>query len=358
VPAADAPRILIVKLSAMGDVVHALAAAAFLRKAVPDATIDWAVDSRFAGLVEGHPAVDRTMPLDIRTWKGRLTKAGTRREVAAAVRALRAGRYDVAFDLQGNIKSGVVTRLSGAPVRVGFSKATVRETPNLWFTNRHVAHDPADRHVTHRLLRLAAAPFGGVFAPEDARPRFPVSGELRTAAERRLREALPGATRLLALHAGTTWNTKRMDPTFWAAVIVILRDLAPGLGVALSWGSEAERAEAELIRSLAEGRVALLPRLGYAELAAAYAACGHMIGPDCGPLHLAAAAGAATVSVFRGSLGEYAAPEGDRHRFIQAPLPCTGCQIKGSKVCPRDADCRKSITPDEVAETMKGLMEC
>jgi ADP-heptose:LPS heptosyltransferase len=170
--------------------------------------------------------------------------------------------------------------------------------------------------------------------------------------------ALPGATRFLALHAGTTWNTKRMDPAFWAAVIVLLRDLTPGLGAALSWGSEAERAEAEAIRALAGGRVALLPKLEYAALAAAYSACGYMVGPDCGPLHLAAAAGAATVSVFRGSLGEYAAPEGPRHRFVQAPQPCTGCQIKGTKTCPRDAACRESVPAADVAGAMKELMGC
>lgn len=355
--AGDGPNILIVKLSAMGDVVHALAAAAYLRKASPGARIDWAVDRRFAGLVEGHPAVDRVVPLDIKTWKGRWSAPGTRREAAAAIRTLRSGGYDVAFDLQGNIKSGVVTRLSGAPVRVGFSAEIAREKPNLWFTNRHVAHDPADRHVTHRLLRVASAPFGGAFSTGDARPFFPVPEPAREEAKAWLAGALPGATRYLAMHAGTTWNTKRMDPAFWASAIVILRDRLPGLGTALSWGSEAERVEAELIRNLAGGRVALLPKLGYRELAAAYAACGRMIGPDCGPLHLAAAAGAATVSVFRGSLGEYAAPEGERHRFLQAPLPCTGCQIKGSKTCPRDAECRRSIAPAEVADAMAELSE-
>jgi heptosyltransferase-1 len=340
----------------MGDVVHALAAASYLRRAAPGAEIRWAVDRRFAGLVEGHPAVDRVVPLDIKAWKGRWSEPSTRREAAAALRGLRGGRYDAAFDLQGNIKSGVVTRLSGAPLRFGFGREVARERQNLWFTNRHVGHDPSDRHVTHRLLRVVSSPFGGTFAPGDARPSFPVPEGKRREAEGWLAGALPGADRFLALHAGTTWNTKRMDPAFWAAVIVRLRDRFPGLGAALSWGSEAERAEAEAIRTLAGG-AALLPRLGYPELAAAYAACGRMVGPDCGPLHLAAAAGAATVSVFRGSLGEYAAPEGERHRFLQAPLPCTGCQIKGSKVCPRDAACRASIAPDEVAGAMARLTE-
>lgn len=354
----DATRILIVKLSAMGDVVHGLAAAAFLRKAAPAATIDWAVDSRFAGLVEGHPAIDRVVPLDIKGWKGRWRSAESRREVASAISGLRAGRYEVAFDLQGNIKSGVVTRLSGAPVRIGFDRAGAREKQNTWFTNRHVAVDPAERHAAHRLLRVVSAPFGGTFAPEDARPFFPVPAAARKEAEGWLAGALPGATRRLALHSGTTWNTKRMDPAFWAAVIVTLRDRVPGLGVALSWGGEAERVEAELIRSLAGGRVALLPKLAYRELAAVYSACGCMAAPDCGPLHLAAAAGAATVSVYRGTDALRTVPEGERHAFIQAPMPCTACYIRGRKICPRDAECRASIPPAETARAIEELMAC
>jgi ADP-heptose:LPS heptosyltransferase len=81
-----------------------------------------------------------------------------------------------------------------------------------------------------------------------------------------------------------------------------------------------------------------------------------MIGPDTGPLHLAAVAGAKTVSVFRGSDGRYAAPAGPCHRFFQAPLPCTACQIKGDKVCPRDAECRATIKAAEVAAAMAELM--
>jgi heptosyltransferase-1 len=100
----------------------------------------------------------------------------------------------------------------------------------------------------------------------------------------------------------------------------------------------------------------LLPRLGYKALAAVYRSCGHMIGPDTGPLHLAAAVGAKTVSVFRGSDGKYATPLGPGHRFLQAPLPCTACQIKGDKVCPRDAECRASIRPAEVAAAMAELI--
>ena len=352
----DVRRILIVKLSAMGDVVHALPAVAYLRKAAPKAEIHWAVDTRFAELLEGNPGIAKVVPLPIREWKGRLGSKATWLEARNATKALREGKYDLAIDLQGNIKSGVVTYLSGAPLRYGFPRETARERQNLWFTNRRPKAVEEDRHVTQKLLRVASAPFGVPFAMEECRGEVVNTPEEMDAASRILTELLPDTSPPLAIHPGTTWNTKRMDAAFWAEIVRGLRNAFPGLGTFLSWGTGKEREECLKIRDLAGEGVALLPPLGFKALAAAYRACVHMIGPDTGPLHLAAAVGAKTVSVFRGSDGRYAAPVGPDHRYFQAPLPCTACQIKGSKVCPRDAECRASIRPAEVAAAMAELI--
>lgn len=352
----DARKILIVKLSAMGDVVHALPAVTYLRKEAPSAEIHWAVDTRFAELLEGNPGIAKVVSLQIREWKGRLGTPATWHEAIHAAGMLRDGKYDLAIDLQGNIKSGVVTWLSGAPLRYGFPREIARERENLWFTNRRPPAVEEDRHVTQKILRVASAPFGGKFLFDDLKGEvLNTPGEI-AAAERLLFDALPGAAPRLALHPGTTWNTKRMDPAFWADAVVLLRGTFPSLGAFLSWGTDGEREECLAIRELAGGRVKLLPRLGYKALAAVYRACGHMIGPDTGPLHLAAAVGAKTVSVFRGSDGRYAAPVGPDHRFFQAPLPCTACQIKGDKVCPRDAECRAAMKAGEVAAAMAELI--
>jgi len=352
----DVRRILIVKLSAMGDVVHALPAVTYLRKAAPKAEVHWGVDTRFAELIEGNPGIAKVIPLPIKEWKGRAGSPATWREAVDAAKKLRGERYDIAIDLQGNIKSGVVTYLSGAPLRYGFPRETARERQNLWFTNRHPPAVEEDRHVTQKILRVASAPFGVPFATESLRGEVVNTAAEIAAASLLLAEALPGASPRLAVHPGTTWNTKRMDPAFWADTVRNVRDAFPALGVFLSWGTEKEREECLAIRYLAGQGVAVLPRLGYKALAAAYRACGHMIGPDTGPLHLAAIVGAKTVSVFRGSDGRYAAPVGPGHRFFQAPLPCTACQIKGDKVCPRDAECRATIKAAEVAAAMVTLM--
>ena len=349
----DIRKILIVKLSAMGDVVHALPAVPYLRKAAPKAEIHWAVDTRFAELLAGNPGIAKVVPLPIREWKGRLGSPATWREARSAVETLRGGNYDLAIDLQGNIKSGVVTYLSGAPLRYGFPRETARERQNLWFTNRHPPAVEEDRHVTRKILRVASAPFGGTFVTEELRGEVVNTTAEVEEAELLLAEALPGAFPRLAIHPGTTWNTKRMDVAFWAGTVRILRDAFPRVGVFLSWGTEKEREECLAIRYLVGQGVALLPRLGYKALAAVYRACGHMIGPDTGPLHLAAAVGAKTVSVYRATDGNRNAPVGPDHRFLQAPLPCTACL---RRECERDAECRAGLRPADVAATMAELL--
>ncbi len=338
----------------MGDILHALPAVTYLRGVVPAAEIHWAVDARFAELLEGNPGIAKVVPLPIKEWRGRAGSPAAWRAAAAAVAQLRRERYDAAFDVQGNIKSGVVTYLSGAPVRYGFPRTAARERQNAWFTNRRPAAEETDRHVTQKILRVVSAPFGGAFSLDDLPAEVAITPQQAAEAERILSEALPGAVPLLAVHPGTTWATKRMDPVFWAEAVRFLRERFPALGTFLSWGTEGERADCLAVRRLARGRVELLPPLGFKALAAAYRACGHMMGPDTGPLHLAAASGAKTVSVFRATDGIRNAPVGPGHRFLQAPLACMACL---QRECDRDAECRVSLRPAEAAAAMAILME-
>jgi len=353
VKAAGFRRILVVKLSALGDIVHALPAIDYLRKAAPGAEVDWAVDRRFAPLLEGNPGLRGVVSLDLSRWKKSWTAADARREASEAVRELRDGRYDAAFDIQGNAKSGVVTRLSGAPLRFGFDRGGVRESPNLLFTNRKVPLRPEDRHISQKYLRIVSAPFGGSFDLGALRTEIVIRREDSVVAARIVEELVPGSSPVVAVHPGSTWITKRMDPAFWAEVVRRLHERYPRLGVLLSWGSEQERREAEAIRDGVGSRAGVLPRLTLKELAALYRACGYLMAPDTGPLHIAAAVGARTVSVFRATDGNRNAPYGPDHRFLQAPMPCTACLRRR---CDRDAECRESIPPELVAREMAALI--
>jgi heptosyltransferase-1 len=145
-----------------------------------------------------------------------------------------------------------------------------------------------------------------------------------------------------------------MDPVFWAEALRVLRDRFPRMGAFLSWGNEEERREAEAIRRGTGRGVELLPKLSLGGLTAVCRECGYLMAPDTGPLHVAAAAGAKTVSVFRVTDGNRNAPFGPNHRFLQAPMPCTACLRKR---CARDDECRRSIPAEVVAEAMAGLIE-
>jgi heptosyltransferase-1 len=269
---------------------------------------------------------------------------------------LREGKYDLAFDLQGNLKSGVITRLSGAPLRFGFDREGVREFPNLFFTNRKAPSRAEDVHVTQKLLRIASAPFGGIPPVSWAYGGIVLSPEEEREARALLDALLPDALPRMLLHAGTTWNSKKMNPGFWAGIVRGVRGRFPGTGVFISWGTEGEKKEAEHISGLCGEGTRILPRRSIRELAAICKVCGYMVGPDTGPLHIAAAVGAKTVSVFRGSDGKYAAPCGSGHRFLQTQFPCAACNIRGEKMCPRDAECRDSIDAEDAAAAMAGLI--
>jgi heptosyltransferase-1 len=346
-------RILIVKLSALGDVLHALPAVAYLRRVAPGLEVHWAVDASFAELLRGDPGIAKVVPLPIREWKGRAGSPGTWREALDAARALRRERYDAAIDIQGNLKSGLVTRLSGAPLRVGFDRDGVRESLNLLFTNRRVKLLPEDRHISWKYLRVVGDLFGRPFETADLAPSLAIPRGDRDAAASLVNLLLRDASPRMALHPGSSWPTKKMAPEFWAEAIRRLREIRPGLGVLVSWGSGEERREAQEIRAKAGGTVEVLPRLPLMTLAAVYRECGFVMAPDTGPLHLAAAGGAGTVSVFRATDGGRNAPAGPAHRFLQAPMACRACL---RRACDRDAECRASVSPGEAASLMSELM--
>src|SRR5436190_11552788 len=152
-----AERIALVKLSSLGDVVHALPVAATLKAARPAARLTWIAERREAALLREHPALDEVIVVDTRGWR-RARRPGAVRAVLGEMLALRrrlAGAcFDVAIDLQGLIKSGAIAAATRAPLRIGFPRTWGREPLGALFTNRHVSPPPAARHVVEQYLAL------------------------------------------------------------------------------------------------------------------------------------------------------------------------------------------------------------
>jgi len=338
-------RLGIVKLSALGDVIHTLPVARALRRAHPDAELSWLVEAREAALLRAHPDLDHVIPVDTRGWRRRLGPAGTGtlwadlRELRAR---LRARRFEVAVDAQGLLKSGVIARLTGAPVRVGFGAARCKERLSALFTNRHVIPPPSATHVVDQNLALLGA-IG--IAPAAAEFLIPPRPEAQRRMDEFLTEAgwKPG-DRLVALNPGAGQPGKQWSPEHFAAVGERLAAEA-GARVLLLWGP----AESHLARQIALGmrgpgsaaaRPLLAPPTDLDELTALLRRTHLMIAGDTGPLHLAAALGTPALGLFGPTSAARNGPYGPRCRALQS--------LDGAMT---------GITPDAVVAAAVALLE-
>ena len=322
-------NILIVRLGALGDIVHAIPAAAALRRAHPGARIDWAVDARHSELLELVPVLDRRVPIS----------TGGAWSVLAAVRELRKYTYDVALDLQGLLKSAVLARLSGAKRVVGFPSALLRErTARPFYTETAGEAAP---HVIHKNLSALTALGVRVadveFPIEDRRPAV--------VAEARSRLGIGGGERFALLNPGAAWPNKRWPPVYFAEVARALRS-RHALQSLVLWGPD-ERALAQGIVDASEGSAAVSPETAIADLVSLSKAAALMVSGDTGPMHIAAAAGTPIVGIFGptdpGRNGPWAEDDLSVSRYRT-------CACHYQRQCRIKAWCLVDIGPREVME--------
>jgi heptosyltransferase-1 len=343
-------KALIVKISALGDVIHALPALAWLKSADPDMEIDWLVEEGFAPLLEGHPLLRRVHRLGFKRWR-RQGWAAVLKGVRQVLRTLRREHYDLVLDLQGNSKSGLFTLFSGAAKRYGFARDGVREWPNLIATNRKVPLGPDSHHISDRSLAVARAAFPDGKEVPPAGPMH-VPEEAMATVQDQLAEFDLEKQPLVVLQYGTTWTTKLWPLDCWQKLVARLCD-EDGLKPVLIWGNDTEREACRAIHETSGGRAVIWPRGTLPELAALLRRADLVVGGDTGPIHIAAAVGTSTVSLFRVTDATRNGPRGAEHIRLQSPLDCAPCLRKS---CERDEECGHSITVDEVLKAIRSLM--
>jgi len=282
-------RVLIVRLGALGDVVHAIPVAAALRRAFPRARIDWLVSAKHREILDLVPVIDRRLVINDRGG------ASGGASLAAAVRELRHARYDVAIDLQGLIKSALLARASGAPRVLGFSSRYARErAARIFYTEAHDPgrgglYDPREtRHVVE--INLGLLTLVGITA---ARPEFPID-EPPSDAARAMRERTGG--RYALLNPGAAWPNKRWPPERLAAVAIELRQ-RHGLTSVVLWGPD-EAPLAAAVAAAAGGAAIVSPPTTIADLVALARGAALMVSGDTGPTHVAAAIGTPIVGIY------------------------------------------------------------
>lgn len=315
-----AERIALIKLSSLGDVVHALPVAATLKAARPGARLTWIVERREAAVLQDHPTLDEVIVIDTRRWRQARTPralAALGRDVAAARRYLRAGRFDVALDLQGLIKSGLLAAATGAARRIGFDRRWRREPLGAVFTNESVV-PPVERHVVEQYLALLR-PLG------ITTPRLEFTLPTVPTAETRMEEWLAGAglkprQRLVVLNPGAGRADKRWPVARFAELAERLAQDA-GAHVVVAWGPGEESAAGAIVAGAGSAgpRALLAPPTDLHELIALLRRASVMVAADTGPLHLAAALGTPCVGLYGPTAPARNGPYGAAHRTLVAP---------------------------------------
>lgn len=343
-------RVLIVKISALGDVIHALPMLAWLKSNDPAIEVDWLVEEGFAPLLEGHSLLRKVHRLGLKRWRRQGWLAAIK-GVKNTIAELRRENYDLVLDLQGNSKSGLFTLLCGASQRYGFDRDGVREWPNLLATNHKIPLGEDSHHISDRSLAVARAAFPGVKEIPLAGP-MEVQPEAAAAIEKQLEELDLKQQTLVVLQYGTTWTTKLWPLDSWQELAIRLCDQA-GLRPVLIWGNDAERDACQAISLASNGRALIWPRGSLPELVALLQRADLVVGGDTGPIHIAAAVGTSTVSLFRVTDATRNGPRGDQHIRLQSPLDCAPCLRKS---CPRDEECGHSISVNQVLTAIRSLL--
>lgn len=308
-------RVLIVKVSSLGDVIHTLPAVTDASRANRDLVFDWVVEESFAEVPTWHPAVDKVIPVAIRRWRRNWIKSYVNGEIGAFRSNLKNIHYDLVIDAQGLIKSGIVSRMSKG-LTVGLSNRTIREPLATLFYNK-VYSVPWTEHAVERVREL----FSRALRYKYDKDRVDYGIDLQRMG---LQPPSGKERQLVFLHA-TTWKTKHWPDNYWCELARMATD--DGYKVLLPWGDETARQRAQLIRHRVP-ETEILPRLTLTELAGHIARSMGVIAVDTGLGHLAAALSVPTISLYGPTDPGLSGTYGANQIHLKSNLNCAPCVRK------------------------------
>ncbi|WP_426415751.1 lipopolysaccharide heptosyltransferase I [Aestuariirhabdus sp. LZHN29] len=278
-------RILLVKTSSMGDVIHALPALTDAQERFPFLRVDWVVEEGFAEIPSWHPMVDRVIPVSIRRWRKQPLRSIFSGQVKAFRNEIARERYDAVIDAQGLLKSAWITRQARG-VTFGYDRNSIRE-PLASCCYRRRLGVPRDQHAVERIRQL--------FAQALDYPLPETRGDFGLQRDRFMPEVVKAEKPYVVFLHGTTRDDKHWPEPYWQTLCGMLAHR--GYEIRLPWGNERERARAEAIARISPAAT-VLPKLNIAGVAAQLAgACG-AVAVDTGLGHLAAALAVPTVSLY------------------------------------------------------------
>ena len=344
-------KILIVKLSAIGDVVQTLPMMEALRRHYPQAQIDWLVEEEACDLLISHPALKRVLVSRRKTWQKRLFRRGDIRstlgEMGKFIRELRSVEYDWIIDNHGIFKSGLLVFLSRGRRKIGFQASPgIADEGNYLFTRERYKPLNIEKHALERYLDLIAQ--AGVMVGKPAL-NFPVPANALLGAEKLLQKNGFARHPLIIIHPIAKWPTKQWPLANFAKVAHALAQT--GASVVFTGGADDEKS----VRQLWEGIqtppqvLNLAGQTNLRELAGLFSLSDLVLTPDTGPMHLAAAVQAPLIALFGPTAPWRTGPYGNGHVILRKPLACSPCF---QKKCPT-MECMNSLSVEEVLEAAK-----
>ena len=335
-------RILIIKPSSLGDVIHGLPILRGLRERFPNATIDWMIASGLRPLLEGHPDIDELVSFDRKRYARVGRSFSATWDFIRFLRDLRARRYDLVIDLQGLLRSGFMARVSGAPVRIG--PAEVREGAGLFYTHR-ARFLAGDAHAIDRNLSVGSL-LG--FDTRKISHRIPIRADERDAMTARLHgDGLTANSIMVVVAPGARWETKRWTPDRFAQLIDFLQEHA-GVRCVLLGGPE----DNDLCRGIAsQCRQPLLNLAGQTsvrEFAAAVSLADLVVCHDSSAAHLAVAFDRPLVCITGPTDPKRTGPYRRLPDVVQLELDCSPCFFRRLSQCPHEHRCMRDLNVESV----------
>ena len=326
-------KILIVKPSSLGDVVHSLPFLNAIHACFPKAEVHWVIAKGLEGLLEGHPLINRLIIINKDLWK-KLSKAeSTLKEIRQLYRELRNEKYDLVIDLQGLLRSGLITMATHAPVRIGFAEA--REGSRLFYTLK--IRGGKGVHAVDRYMKVAAEL--GCDAADIAFP-FPASG----AGSQKIQDLKNRFGDYAVIVPGARWKTKIWPAENFGRVAQEL----PLKSIVI--GSRADSRIAEQVVSISNGKaLSLAGETDLGELIEIMRDARVVITNDSGPMHIAAALHVPVIALFGPTSPVLTGPYGKGHTVLQSHKACVPCF---KRECKDNIRCMNEITPDAVYQAV------
>lgn len=303
-------RVLVIKTSSMGDVIHTFPAITDAGRALPSITFDWVVEEGFAQIPAWHPLVKNVIPVALRRWRKNLFSAKTYQEWREFRKKIAATHYDLIIDAQGLLKSAWLSR-SAKGIRAGLDFHSAREPLASLFYQRTFSVDKKQHAITR--VRQLFSQILGYPIPETV-AEYGIDREKFIAQH----DANPY---LIFLH-GTTWTTKHWPEEYWLALAKIANE--KGLAVKLAWGSPAEKERAERIAANC-AQAEALPKLSLHEVARVIAGATAVVAMDTGLGHLTAALDVPAVSLYGPTDPFLTGTLGRSQVHLSAQFACAPC---------------------------------